>query len=262
MCYFYPIKSGTEIIMELGEFFRAVPKAALGLSGGTDSSLLLYEGTKLGADIRPYFIKTAFQPAFELEDAKKICGICRSELHIIELDVLSAPRVAENPADRCYYCKTALFSALRARALEDGYTVLIDGTNASDDAGDRPGMRALGELSVRSPLRECGITKDAVREMSRQAGLFTADKPSYACLATRVPSGEAITPEKLQKVERAESFLFGLGFTDLRVRLAGDAARLQFRREQMFEAVSKWDEIKRGLKDDFSTVVMDMKGRP
>jgi PP-loop superfamily ATP-utilizing enzyme len=92
MCYFYPIKSGTEIIMELGEFFRAVPKAALGLSGGTDSSLLLYEGTKLGADIRPYFIKTAFQPAFELEDAKKICGICRSELHIIELDVLSAPQ--------------------------------------------------------------------------------------------------------------------------------------------------------------------------
>ena len=247
--------------MELGEFFRAVPKAALGLSGGTDSSLLLYEGTKLGADIRPYFIKTAFQPAFELEDAKKICGICRSELHIIELDVLSAPKVAENPADRCYYCKTALFSALRARALEDGYTVLIDGTNASDDVNDRPGMKALNELSVRSPLRECGITKDMVRALSAEAGLFTADKPSYACLATRVPAGEPITEEKLAKVEKAESALFEMGYTDFRVRLSGNAAKLQFRRADTMRAVGEWDDIRRAVGKDFSAVALDLKGR-
>lgn len=248
--------------MELEDFFRETPKAALGLSGGTDSSYLLYAGRRAGADVRPYFVKTAFQPAFELEDAEKICAVCGAELYVVEMDVLAEPEIRANPANRCYYCKTAIFSALRERAARDGYNVIVDGTNASDDAGDRPGMRALGELSVRSPLRECGITKDMVRARSAEAGLFTASKPSYACLATRVPAGEEITPEKLRKVERAENYLFGLGFSDFRVRLAGDAAKLQFRRGQLLDAVSAWDEIRSGLKNDFSAVVMDMKGRP
>jgi uncharacterized protein len=247
--------------MKLGEFFSDVPKAALGLSGGTDSSYLLYAGRKLGADVRPYFIKTAFQPQFEFEDAKRVCEFAGAEMTVIELDALAVPEVAENPENRCYYCKTALFSALRSRAAADGYPVIIDGTNASDDAGDRPGMKALAELSVRSPLRECGITKDMVRALSREAGLFTADKPSYACLATRVPAGEPITAEKLRKVEKAEGYLFGLGYTDLRVRLAGDGARIEFRRDQMLRAVEQWDEIRQGMKSDFKTIVMDMKGR-
>lgn len=101
----------------------------------------------------PYFIKTAFQPAFELEDAKRLCAQLGAELSIIELDALANPDVAKNPANRCYYCKTGLFGALQKRALEDGYTVLLDGTNASDEAGDRPGMQALSELHVLSPLR-------------------------------------------------------------------------------------------------------------
>jgi uncharacterized protein len=247
--------------MKLGEFFSDVPKAALGLSGGTDSSYLLYAGRKLGADVRPYFIKTAFQPQFEFEDAKRVCEFAGAEMTVIELDAMAVPEVAENPENRCYYCKTALFSALRSRAAADGYPVIIDGTNASDDAGDRPGMKALAELSVRSPLRECGITKDMVRALSREAGLFTADKPSYACLATRVPAGEPITAEKLRKVEKAEGYLFGLGYTDLRVRLAGDGARIEFRRDQMLRAVEQWDEIRQGMKSDFKTIVMDMKGR-
>ena len=247
--------------MKLGEFFSDVPKAALGLSGGTDSSYLLYAGRKLGADVRPYFIKTAFQPQFEFEDAKRVCEFAETEMTVIELDAMAVPEVAENPENRCYYCKTALFSALRSRAAADGYPVIIDGTNASDDAGDRPGMKALAELSVRSPLRECGITKDMVRALSREAGLFTADKPSYACLATRVPAGEPITAEKLRKVEKAEGYLFGLGYTDLRVRLAGDGARIEFRRDQMLRAVEQWDEIRQGMKSDFKTIVMDMKGR-
>lgn len=139
--------------MTLQEFFTEHPKAALGFSGGVDSSYLLYAGIKAGADIRPYFIKTAFQPEFELEDAKRLCAQLGAELHIIELDALANPDVVKNPANRCYYCKTGLFGTLQQRAKADGYTVLLDGTNASDDAGDRPGMKALTEMSVLSPLR-------------------------------------------------------------------------------------------------------------
>ena len=189
--------------MTLQEFFTEHPKAALGFSGGVDSSYLLYAGIKAGADIRPYFIKTAFQPEFELEDAKRLCAQLGAELHIIKLDALANPDVVKNPANRCYYCKTGLFGTLQARAKADGYTVLLDGTNASDDAGDRPGMKALTEMSVLSPLRLCGLTKAQIREFSREAGLFTWDKPAYACLATRVPTGEAITEALLARVEGA-----------------------------------------------------------
>ena len=200
--------------MTLQEFFTEHPKAALGFSGGVDSSYLLYAGIKAGADIRPYFIKTAFQPEFELEDAKRLCAQLGAELHIIKLDALTNPDVVKNPANRCYYCKTGLFGTLQQRAKADGYTVLLDGTNASDDAGDRPGMKALTEMSVLSPLRLCGLSKAQIRELSREAGLFTWDKPAYACLATRVPTGEAITEALLARVEGAEQVLFSLGFTD------------------------------------------------
>ena len=201
--------------MTIQEFFRDNPRAALAFSGGTDSSYLLYAASRSGCDLRPYFLKTAFQLAFELEDAKKLCAALGVALTILELDVLAREEIVRNPADRCYYCKKALFTALTARARADGYPLVIDGTNASDDADDRPGMRALRELGVRSPLRECGITKKMVRAESAQAGLFTAAKPSYACLATRIPAGERIEAETLRRVETAESFLSSLGFSDL-----------------------------------------------
>ena len=197
--------------MTLLAFFKENPKAALGFSGGVDSSYLLYAGVQAGADIHPYYIKTAFQPQFELDDAERLCAQLGVPLTVLELDVLKNEAVTANPPDRCYHCKTALFGALSARALADGYTLLLDGTNASDDAGDRPGMRALKELHVCSPLRECGLTKAEIRRLSREAGLFTWDKPAYACLATRIPSGDAITAEKLLATERAEAFLFSLG---------------------------------------------------
>ena len=138
-----------------------------------------------------------------------------AELKILPLSVLEVPKVAENPENRCYYCKRAIFSALIAAAAADGYDLILDGTNASDPVSDRPGMEALRELSVRSPLRECGLTKSEIRELSRQAGLFTWDKPAYACLATRVPAGEAITAEKLEKTEKAEDFLRSLGTSSI-----------------------------------------------
>ena len=180
---------------------------------------------------------------------------------VVELDVLSVPEAAENGPRRCYYCKKALFTRLRQAAAADGYTVLIDGTNASDDAGDRPGMVALRELEVRSPLRECGITKAEVRRLSKEAGLFTWDKPAYACLATRIPTGTAVTAEMLTRVENAESALAGLGFVDFRVRVADGAARLQVTGDQMPMVLEKREEILKALAPDFSAVTLDLAPR-
>lgn len=247
--------------MDLQAFFEECPKVALGFSGGVDSAYLLYAATACKAQVKPYFVKTQFQPAFELEDARRLCDQLGVELTVLELDVLTVPHVAENGPDRCYHCKRALFGRLREQALADGYTVLIDGTNASDDAGDRPGMRALGELSVRSPLRECGITKAEVRRFSKEAGLFTWNKPAYACLATRVPTGETIREEILQKVEGAEDALFRLGFSDLRVRVFHGAARLQLPGDQFAKAVECRKELLTTLVPWFDTVLLDLKER-
>lgn len=247
--------------MTLREFFTEHPKAALGFSGGVDSSYLLWAAVNAGADIAPYYIQTAFQPAFELEDAKRLCEQIGVKLNVIQLDALADPRVAANPANRCYYCKVGLFGALRARAKADGYDLLLDGTNASDDAGDRPGMKALREMEVRSPLRECGLTKAMIRQESRKAGLFTWDKPAYACLATRVPTGRTITPELLRRVEGAETALFALGFTDFRVRLYDDAARLQLREGQLAKAVEQRQAIRQTLAPWFDVVLLDTQTR-
>lgn len=247
--------------MTLQEFFTEHPKAALGFSGGVDSSYLLWAAVNAGADIAPYYIQTAFQPAFELEDAKRLCEQIGVKLNVIQLDALADPRVAANPANRCYYCKVGLFGALRARAKADGYDLLLDGTNASDNAGDRPGMKALREMEVRSPLRECGLTKAMIRQESRKAGLFTWDKPAYACLATRVPTGRTITPELLRRVEGAETALFDLGFTDFRVRLYDDAARLQLPEGQLAKAVEQRQAIRQALAPWFDIVLLDTQTR-
>ena len=247
--------------MTLEQFFQENPRCALGFSGGVDSAYLLYAGVKAGADIRPYFIKTAFQPAFELADARKLAEGLGVEVTVLELDALADPRVAANPADRCYFCKQNLFRTLKERAIADGYPVLLDGTNASDEAGDRPGMRALTELSVRSPLRECGLTKAEIRARSREAGLFTWDKPAYACLATRVPAGETITADILARVEGAEDALFRLGYTDFRVRVFHGAARLQLPRGQMERAVREAEELRQALKPYFTPILLDLEGR-
>ena len=247
--------------MELAAFFRAYPRPALAFSGGADSAFLLWAAWEAGARVRPYYVKTPFQPAFELADARRLAAELRVELTVLELDVLACPEVAENPPDRCYHCKRAMFSLLCRRAAEDGCSPVLDGTNASDEDGDRPGMRALRELGVRSPLRECGLTKEEIRRRSRAAGLFTADKPAYACLATRVPAGEIITPEKLRRVEGAEAALRRLGYTDLRVRLLKDCARLQLPADQLARAAAEGKTIREALAPWFETVLLDLKGR-
>ena len=130
------------------------------------------------------------------------------------------------------FCKKKIFTTICKQAKQDGYRVILDGTNFSDDPTDRPGMQALQELEVLSPLRLCRLTKQEIRRLSKQAGLFTHDKPAYACLATRIPTGMPITPEQLEKTERSEGFLMGLGFRDFRIRIVPEGAKLQIRKEQ------------------------------
>ena len=247
--------------MTLKEFFAQHPRAAVAFSGGTDSALVLWAAKEYGADVTAYYVRSPFQPAFELADAQRLAGELAVPLKVAEVDILSVPEAAANGPRRCYYCKRALFTALRQAAAADGYELLLDGTNASDDAGDRPGMQALAELAVRSPLRECGLTKQEVRRLSREAGLFTWDKPAYACLATRVPTGTPITAEDLARVERGEEALFRLGFTDFRLRLFHGAARLQVPPEQTARAAALRQEITRALEGDFSAVLLDLAGR-
>lgn len=247
--------------MTLDQFFKEHPRAALAFSGGVDSAYLLWAGVQAGAEVRPYFIKTPFQPQFELEDARRLCEQLNVELTVIPLDIFTAPEVVANPADRCYHCKRRLFFLLRGRAASDGFTLLLDGTNASDDAGDRPGMRALRELEVRSPLRECGLTKERIRELSRQAGLFTWDKPSYACLATRVPAGRPITRDDLEKAERGERVLSGLGFRNIRVRLTQNGCKLQVTEDQISLALDRREDILDILTPLFPEITLDLRPR-
>ena len=247
--------------MELERFFAENPRAAVAFSGGADSAYLLYAAVKAGANVKAYYVKTAFQPQFELEDAKKLAGELGTPMQVLPLDILCDQAVTANPPDRCYHCKKRIFSAIRAAAAQDGFSVLLDGTNASDNAGDRPGIRALKELSVRSPLREAGLTKAEIRRLSKEAGLFTHDKPAYACLATRIPTGETITAEKLRRTEWAETYLAGLGLRDFRVRAMGNTAKLQVRASDLNLVVTHREQITAELGKAYEGVLLDLEVR-
>lgn len=247
--------------MTLEEFFRENGECALAFSGGADSAFLLYAARKFARRVRAYYVKSAFQPGFELSDARRLAEELDADMRVLDVDVLALENVRANPPERCYHCKRAIFAAIAGAAREDGFGLVIDGTNASDDAADRPGMRALRELDVRSPLRECAMTKDDIRRRSREAGLFTWDKPAYACLATRIQTGEAITPEKLEKTEAAESELHALGFSDFRVRLLDGCARIQLRGEQLPLLLEKRDEVLDKLKRLYGAVLLDLEVR-
>lgn len=246
---------------ELSDIFLTIPKAALGFSGGVDSSYLLYAAKTCEVDVHAYFVKSQFQPQFELDDAQRIALEINAELKIIPVDILTSDLVKANPADRCYHCKQRIFSVITAQASVDGYTLLMDGSNASDDESDRPGMRALAELQVRSPLREAGLTKNQVRAYSHQAGLFTWDKPDYACLATRVPAGTALDGNTLSKIENAESILAQMGFVNFRLRVIGNAAKLQLPAPQIPFATKRHAELVGALSPWFEDVLLDLKPR-
>lgn len=184
-------------IEPLGDFFARTPRFAVAFSGGCDSSYLLAAALRAGCQVKAYGVRTAFQPAFEIEDALRLAGQIGVDFELIDADVLSRADICENAPDRCYRCKAFIFSTILERMARDGYEVLADGTNTTDDPANRPGFRALAELGVISPLRRGGLSKDDVRAASRELGLFTADKPSFSCLAVHVPKGEALTVDSL-----------------------------------------------------------------
>lgn len=247
--------------MILQEFFEKYPKVAIAFSGGVDSAFLLYAAKKYGAVCQAYYVKSVFQPQFELEDACKLAKQLEVPMRILTVDTLENKNVVDNPPNRCYFCKHVIFETIRKAALEDGFSILLDGTNASDDASDRPGMQALRELSVLSPLRECGLTKKTIRALSREAGLFTWDKPAYACLATRIATGEIITEEKLKATEETESFLFSLGFQDFRIRQKGQEARIQVKASQINKVIEYRESILSKLKEYYKSVCLDLEVR-
>ncbi len=155
--------------MTLYDFFKSTPSFALAFSGGVDSAYLLYEALQYGVRVRAYYVKTAFQPQFELDDAKRLAQELNADMRILHLDIVGDDTITGNPPNRCYFCKKRLFSAIANAARADGFHMLTDGTNASDDSSDRPGMKALRELSVYSPLRhDKRMSKQSVNTASKE----------------------------------------------------------------------------------------------
>ena len=247
--------------MTLTEFFEIHNKAAIAFSGGVDSAYLAYAAKKSGADICAYYVNSAFQPAFELKDAENFAEMFDIGFKILNIDILGCDKIISNSSDRCYYCKHLIFESIMAEARKDGYNILIDGTNASDVDSERPGMKAGKELGIISPLKECGLTKTDIRRLSSEAGLFTAVKPSYSCLATRIKTDELITAEKLKNIEKAENFLFRLGFSDFRVRFSDGTAKLQFAASEYEKALKDKENIIREMEIYFPTVLSEFEVR-
>ncbi|WP_273419005.1 ATP-dependent sacrificial sulfur transferase LarE [Veillonella caviae] len=247
--------------MELIEYLKELDHIAIALSGGVDSSFLAYAAKQSGIPCKAYVVKSQFVPQFELEDAIQIAKIIDIPLEVIPVNVLNFEEVVSNPSNRCYYCKHHVFSTILEWARRDGFTIIADGTNASDEINNRPGMKALKELSIRSPLRECNLTKTMIRELAHKANLFTWDKPSYACLATRFNNGQKITNADLKNIEKAESYLFLLGLTNFRVRLIGQMAKIQIPECQIDKIIKNRHDILLFFKTMFDDVVLDFEVR-
>ena len=247
--------------MMLLEFFEKNTKCALGYSGGVDSAYLLYFARKHNVDIKPYFVKSAFTTETEYAAALEFAKNLGCDVATVEVDVLSRYDIVLNKEDRCYYCKKLLFEEIISRANDDGYKIVIEGTNASDDIDDRPGFKAISELGVISPLKICGVTKDMLRAEFKNAGVDIWNKPSSACLATRIPTGIKIEPDDLKRVEYCEKILYGLGFSDFRVRIFNNAARIQLKSEYFALAAERHKEIYNGFKPYFVDVFLDFKER-
>ena len=237
---------------------------AVAFSGGVDSTLLLWAAREaLGGGAAAITASSGAFPQRERSEALDFCRDRGIPQIVIRMDASDIPGFRDNPPDRCYLCKKFLFSRFLEAARERGFAAVAEGSNLDDEGDYRPGMRAVRELGILSPLREAGLTKAEIRQLSRELGLPTWDKPSYACLASRFVYGEAITPEKLDRVDRAEQFLLSLGFRQMRVRVHGDAARVEVPPEDLDRLLEREtrEKVYAALKAlGFAYVAADLSG--
>lgn len=235
---------------------------AVAFSGGVDSTYLLHEAALAGKEkVTALIMKTPSVPERELDEAVAFCKSRGISFFVLPADPFSAAGFRENGRDRCYICKHFLFSALLEKAKEEGIPFVADGTNADDRKEFRPGLRALKELDIRSPLAEAGLTKKEIRELSEKEGLPTWNKPSFSCLATRFPYGEELTVEKLRRTEAAENLLAELGFTQRRVRVHGNLARIEVLPAEIPLLLERRDMISSRLEElGFLYTTVDLKG--
>lgn len=246
----------------LTERIKAAGKLAVAFSGGVDSTYLAYKAHEvLGDDAIAVTIRS--QVLIE-EDFRWTVDFCRDngiKQVVVDCDVFDSEQFENNPPDRCYYCKKMDFNAIQKAAEEYGITIVADGSNVDDTGDYRPGMRAMAELGIVSPLKEAGLTKNDIRQLSKEAGLPTWDKPAAACLASRFAYGEKITTEGLIRVANAEKFIKDLGFRGIRVRVHGNLARIEVAPEDKGRFLLNADGVTSKLKElGFSYVTMDLKG--
>ena len=248
----------------LDKMLEGLESAVIAYSGGVDSTYLLYEAAEVIGSSKVLAITVASELTTpeEVENAKQTAGTMKVAHRRLDINLLSDPELRNNSPQRCYICKKHIYGALLRLAGEDGYETVLDGSNADDTAEYRPGLRALKELKVASPLLEAGLGKQEIRYLSRQAGLPTWDRPAAACLASRFPYGEELNPEGLQNIAAAEKILRQLGVgTNLRVRCHGNLARIEVGRADADLLLGQKDAVVEKLRElGFMYVTLDLGG--